>query len=101
MRRCISEVCSLLLTALPFPAQGRAPSQTVEDRPVVFLNHFFVVVDPDTFHAIAKSRFLTHKFAAFEQRTTTSQNQTCSGLYFYGEDTYIDFFPPGFPAHSP
>ena len=59
--------------------------------PVVSLNHFYRVLDAETFRAAEASDYLRTTFAAFERRTTKSGNDTWTGLYFYGESTYFEF----------
>lgn len=58
------------------------------------LNHFYVVTDHDTYAAIEESRFLKEEFAAFEKRTTVRADQTYTGIYFYGRETYLEFMEP-------
>jgi Family of unknown function (DUF5829) len=59
---------------------------------VVFLNHFFVVLDHDTYAAIDANAFLTREFAPFERRTTVRNDRSYTGIYFYGDHTYFEFF---------
>jgi hypothetical protein len=61
----------------------------------VLLNHFFVVTDASTYAAAQDSAFLTREFAAFEKRTTVRNDQTYTGIYFYGRHTYFELFEPG------
>ena len=68
------------------------PRQAKSKRPPVFLNHFFVVVDSTTFKDIEQSSFLRREFAVTEQRTTVRTDMTYTGLYFYGTNTYFEFF---------
>ena len=68
------------------------PRQTKSKRPPVFLNHFFVVIDSTTFKDIEQSPFLRREFAVTEQRTTVRTDMTYTGLYFYGTNTYFEFF---------
>ena len=58
----------------------------------VFLNHFFVVLDHETFAAIEANAFLTREFAPFERRTTVRNDRSYTGIYFYGTNTYFEFF---------
>ena len=58
----------------------------------VFLNHFYVVVDSPTYDAIEANAFLRKRFAVNEKRTTTNAEMTYTGLYFYGLNTYFEFF---------
>lgn len=56
------------------------------------LNHFFLVVDTGTYQAIEGSEFLKTVFGVFEQRTTVRTDMTYTGSYFYGTNTYFEFF---------
>lgn len=58
----------------------------------VSLNHFFRVVDSETYAAIADSAFLRDRFAVSEQRTTVRADETYTGLYFYAANTYFEIF---------
>lgn len=64
----------------------------VSKLPPVFLNHFYVVVDSETYRDIEQSPFLRGEFAATEQRTTVRTDRSYTGLYFYGANTYFEFF---------
>lgn len=59
------------------------------------LNHFYAVLDSATYKAIEQSSFLRKEFAVTEQRTTTRTDITYTGLYFYGANTYFEFFDAG------
>ena len=69
----------------PLPAQSDSP-------PKVFLNHFYAVLDSSTAKAIEGDLFLRKHFAVHEKRTTTNADLTYTGLYFYGINTYFEFF---------
>ena len=60
--------------------------------PPVFLNHFYVVIDSTTYKDIEQSPFLRREFAVTEQRTTVRTDRSYTGLYFYGTNTYFEFF---------
>lgn len=60
--------------------------------PRVYLNHFFLVLDTETYRAIEKSPFLKQEFAVFEKRTTIRRDTSYTGIYFYGRNTYFEFF---------
>src|ERR1041384_4010416 len=60
--------------------------------PQVFLNHFYVVIDSATYKDIQQSPFLRKEFAVAEQRTTVRTDMSYTGLYFYGTNTYFEFF---------
>ncbi len=61
----------------------------------VFLNHFFVTLDAACYAEIARSDFLKTEFAAYEQRVTVSTDRTYTSQYFYGSNTYLQFFEEG------
>lgn len=61
-------------------------------KPPVFLNHFYLVIDSATYKDIAQSAFLHSEFAVTEQRTTVRTDRSYTGLYFYGTNTYFEFF---------
>ena len=61
----------------------------------VFLNHFFLTLDRATFAAIRGADWLKTVFAPFEERTTRRNDVTYSGIYFYGRNTYFEFFEEG------
>ncbi|MEW6129861.1 MAG: DUF5829 family protein [Acidobacteriota bacterium] len=58
----------------------------------VYLNHFFLVVDGETYADIEKNEFLRKQFAPNETRTTRRTDISYTGLYFYGRNTYFEFF---------
>ncbi|MEN3332538.1 MAG: hypothetical protein V7641_1903 [Blastocatellia bacterium] len=66
-----------------------------ETMDTVYLNHFFLTVDAESYNAIQSSAFLRDEFAPFEQRTTVRQDLTYTGSYFYGAHTYFEFFEAG------
>jgi hypothetical protein len=72
------------------------PLLTGEDRmepsPTVPLNHFYIVLDSATYRAIETDEFLRNQFAVSEQRTTVRTDRTYTGVYFYGTNTYFEFF---------
>ena len=58
----------------------------------VYLNHFFLVLDAETYAAIEAHPFLRREFAPNESRTTRRSDISYTGLYFYGINTYFEFF---------
>jgi len=56
------------------------------------LNHFYRVIDHETYSAIEGSDFLKSEFAAFEKRTTVRTDRTYTAIYFYGTHTYFELF---------
>lgn len=58
----------------------------------VYLNHFFTVLDIETYKAIEASDFITKEFAPHEYRETVRGDRSYAGIYFYGKNTYFEFF---------
>lgn len=58
----------------------------------IFLNHFYLVLDSQTYRDIESSEFLRKQFAPAEVRRTRRTDITYTGLYFYGTQTYFEFF---------
>lgn len=108
-RRLIKLAARLLLimTVSSMAASSLAPAQTTSGRPssprplsgetmdTVYLNHFFLTLDGESYNAMQSSAFLRDEFAPFEQRTTVRQDITYTGSYFYGVHTYFEFFEAG------
>ncbi len=69
----------------------RPPEPTIAGAPVL-LNHFYLVLDSQTFADIQKNDFLRKEFAPFESRRTIRTDRSYSGIYFYGTNTYFEFF---------
>ena len=67
-------------------------NQAKSKLPSVFLNHFYVVIDSATYKDIEQSPLLRREFAVTEQRTTVRTDRSYTGLYFYGTNTYFEFF---------
>jgi hypothetical protein len=78
----------------PLP-EGSMPIAQPVSLPQVFLNHFYVVLDSPTYKAVEEDAFLRRHFAVNEKRTTTNADMTYTGLYFYGLNTYFEFFDIG------
>jgi len=66
--------------------------QEKANQPSLALNHFYIVLDSATYKAIEQNPFLRREFAVTEQRTTTRLDMTYTGVYFYGDNTYFEFF---------
>jgi hypothetical protein len=64
------------------------------------LNHFFLVLDHETYSAIEGSDFLKFEFAAFEKRTTVRTDDTYTAIYFYGTHTYFELFDASGEKHK-
>jgi len=59
----------------------------------MLLNHFYVTPDRATFEAAEREGFL-QRFGALENRTTVRKDTTYTGLYLYGEHTYLELLHP-------
>lgn len=59
----------------------------------VLLNHFYVTPDRASFEALESSAFM-QRFGALEKRTTVRKDTTYTGLYLYGESTYLELLHP-------
>ena len=59
----------------------------------VLLNHFYVTADRETFAAAEGSEPL-RRLGALEKRTTVRKDATYTGLYLYGERTYLELLHP-------
>jgi hypothetical protein len=59
----------------------------------VLLNHFYVTSDRATFEATERGDVL-QGFGALEKRTTVRKDTTYTGLYLYGEHTYLELLHP-------
>ena len=68
---------------------------TTTEAPSVLFNHFYVVVDAESYREIQASPFATGELAPFEMRTTVRNDTTYTGIYFYGRHTYFELFEPG------
>jgi hypothetical protein len=66
-------------------------AQVTSSEPLVYLNHFFVVVDQTTYQDIQDSEYLKGTFAVTESRETIRNDASYSGFYVYGENTYFEF----------
>jgi hypothetical protein len=103
-RRLVKFAARLLLIMLTgslalAQATGNTPSVlrplSGETMDTVYLNHFFLTIDAESYSAIQATPFLRDEFAPFEQRTTVRQDITYTGSYFYGAHTYFEFFEAG------
>lgn len=75
------------------------PISSAATKPTVFLNHFFAVISAQSYAAILADPYLTTTFAPFEKRTTARNDQTYTGAYWYGRNTYFEVFEP--PSQGP
>ena len=88
-----------LLAVLAAFTLGPKPEPEAAARPAVFLNHFFAVISKESYAAILADPYLTTTFAPFEKRTTVRNDETYTGAYWYGRNTYFEVFEP--PSQGP
>lgn len=66
----------------------------------VLLNHFYLTASRETFAAVEESAFIAG-FGALEKRTTVRKDTTYTGLYLYGENTYLELLHPDSKLGAP
>jgi hypothetical protein len=62
-----------------------------QQKPSVFLNHVYFVLDSNTFNNLFDDSYLQTIADTTEKRTTTS-NSSWSGKYIFGKNSYLEFF---------
>lgn len=67
---------------------------------LVLLNHFYVTPDRATFEAALRSP-AAQALGAWEERTTVRKDASYTGLYLYGENTYLELLHPGSKLGAP
>ena len=73
--------------------KGNVFTPDEESMPKIYLNHFFLLVDSSVYKDIVGSDFIKNEFAHFEERiTVVENNESYSGAYVYGKNTYFEFF---------
>jgi hypothetical protein len=90
-------------------AESVPPTSPTAASTGLHLNHFYVTLDDADYAAIKASDYLKTQFGVFEERTTTRSDLTYRGVYFYGDNTYTEFFnradtidnPHGNPLRAP
>jgi uncharacterized protein DUF5829 len=66
----------------------------------VLLNHFYVTADRGTFEAVEREE-AARRLGAWEKRTTIRKDLTYTGLYLYGENTYLELLHPDSKLGAP
>jgi hypothetical protein len=62
--------------------------------PSLFFNHCYIVLEPTTYQAIITSEFIKSTFADGGEITVNNINASWIGGYFFGEETYVEFYDP-------
>ena len=80
----------LLVSLLILPCGGKAELNT--QKPLVYLNHFYMTLDSTTYNSVYKSEFLK-EFANFITRTVKADSsESWTGSFMFGEKTYLEIF---------
>ena len=81
----------------------RRVAQASELAPEVGLEHFYAVLDAQTFSALAQNPFLMEEFASVDAGLPGFETPTRedSALYIRGKDTYLELFGPENPLGAP
>ncbi|MBK7870396.1 MAG: alpha/beta hydrolase [Saprospiraceae bacterium] len=70
----------------------QAAREQAKKTPIVYLNHLNLVLDSKTYQAIANASFLKDEFSNVVQTTVESEGQSWTGMYLFGEHTYVELF---------
>lgn len=95
----VSACCFPLLIGCANPralTQDSASSRPVACEPAVGLNHFYVVLDEETFSAVRTSGFFSSDFAAVDAGLPGFgvPDSTSERLFVRGRNTYLELFRP-------
>lgn len=90
-------ICVLILLVLSMLQLSCSDGEeSGHDKPFVYLNHVYVCLDSTTYYSVCNSELLKEKFAYVETRTTYANTEdSWTGTYIWGENTYIEFFDIG------
>lgn len=80
-------VCLLIITLVQTNLQAQKKSN------LVFLNHIYFVLDSNTYAHIFDSAFL-QQIGNTKAASVTTTDESWSGKYFYGRDSYFELFSP-------
>lgn len=67
------------------------PAFSADHVPSVFLGHFSIALDQSTYEALRSSPEIA-ALAAVEERHTITGDESWTGFYVYGRQTYMEFF---------
>jgi hypothetical protein len=68
-----------------------APALSADVTPPVFLSHFNIALDQKTYDALRISPEIA-ELASVAEKHTTAGDDTWTGFYIYGRQTYMEFF---------
>lgn len=74
--------------------EAQEAKATPAQKPTVFLNHIYVVLDAETYRAITKSEFVGKELGSFQTGTGRVDGGGYTGGYLYFEKTFLEFFEP-------
>ena len=60
--------------------------------PEIFLNHLSIVLDSTTYSHLSDSSFISDKLGNIKVKSTTTANDSWSGIYLLGKNSYFEFF---------
>jgi hypothetical protein len=70
-------------------------SAYAQDKPPeIYLNHLFVVLDSATYTNLFDSPFISEKLGMIDTSSVTTTEESWSGKYLYGMNSYFEFFQP-------
>jgi hypothetical protein len=78
---------------------GLGSARATERLPEVYLSHFYVVLDKNTYHALQESPQVT-SLASCESSQVKEGGSEHSGFYIRGHHTYMEFFGDPVPKGS-
>lgn len=74
----------------------KSTEESSHHKPFIYLNHVYLTLDSTTYSSICNSDFLKDNFANCVTKTVTAgSNQSWTGTYIWGENTYIELFVTG------
>lgn len=80
----------LLIICIRFCISQSLFGQT--DLSEIYLNHLYIVLDSNTYSHLFDSSFLSQKLGNIEETSTTTANDSWSGKYLFGKNSYFEFF---------
>ena len=82
-------VRALFISLIPLLLSTTAASK--DSLPAVYLTHFFVALDQPSYDALRKSPEIA-SLGSIEERHTVAGEQSWSGFYIRGRQTYMEFY---------
>ncbi len=87
MKKLIKPILILAIVAFTFQSiNGQSK------LPEIYLNHLYIVLDSNTYSHLSDSSFISGKFGNIKVNATTTTNDSWSGKYLFGKNSYFEFF---------